>query len=360
MNNDYLKQSDNEVGIDPTTLNIIESLDGPSTTDKKTKTKNTSKTKDKKNKEKKPGYQIRSALLIVVVLLCLGGVGFGVYYYLHLGQKGGGGSTKLYQPNNISVEVNSSLPTRIKDYGEFPGVDLATCELDTSEVDITTVGEYPYSIKCGNDKYSATVYVIEEIIFDIVPNLVYTVAGENVDPSKFFTINDNQKYTFKYADEEKANSALNAKGVKAIEIKVSNSENVIKSMKGVLFVTEQEYADVMNCGTSQVTSDDKKFDIREEIFFGSDGIRIDTIKIYTFFIDTDEELRSIKDGIFENGSINYDGKTGYALVDPKNKTLSIVSYSSGGIVERQDITSTAASKEDLKNYYENNRNYTCQ
>ena len=95
---EYFKANDDGIGIDPTMMPVIESLDVLPAETKPEEKANGKKNKKKKGKlptpnpDKKPRDLIKKILFTVVVLLLMAGVSFGVYYYLSLGTSGGGKS----------------------------------------------------------------------------------------------------------------------------------------------------------------------------------------------------------------------------------------------------------------------------
>lgn len=82
----------NEIGTDPTMVDVIETLDVP-VPEKKIEPKNENK-QNNNDKNQKKGSFIKNLLFIILVLALMGGVAFGVYYYLRLAKN---------NENNVNV-----------------------------------------------------------------------------------------------------------------------------------------------------------------------------------------------------------------------------------------------------------------
>ena len=83
----------NEIGTDPTMVDVIETLDVP-VPEKKIEPKNENKQNNNDKKPEKKGSFIKNLLFIILVLALMGGVAFGVYYYLRLAKN---------NENNVNV-----------------------------------------------------------------------------------------------------------------------------------------------------------------------------------------------------------------------------------------------------------------
>ena len=83
--NGYLNSNGDNIGIDPSVVPVIESLDftpGETYTENKT----VKKVKTNKSNDDKGPSLIKKILFTLVVLALMAGVAFGVYYYLSLGR----------------------------------------------------------------------------------------------------------------------------------------------------------------------------------------------------------------------------------------------------------------------------------
>lgn len=361
MNNGFLNNED-DIGIDPTTLSVIESLDDPvpaaATGKKGKKTKSSPKENGRSSKSKKaksPDF-IKKLLFVVIIILALGLVGGGVYFYLHMANGGNTPGKKDYTPNNVVITVGDTLSENIMDYGDFSGVDLKTCKLDTSEVKTDTIGEYPYFILCGNTKYSATVIVLAEPVFNYSPVLAFTTTGKVPDAGSLISTQEN--YIVEFPDVDYLQERFKETGIHRVDIRLINEMGQSATVNGFVLVLETQYSDIMVCSSEPMTSGNKKYTVFDTIYFDSTQKSIATVKTYSYEL-TEDEVDSILENIDESGQITYDGKSGFALLDPVNNILQIDKELFSSIVEVKDVTTTSTSKEDLVKYYTNTKHYTC-
>ena len=80
----YFQANDDGIGIDPTMVSVIETLDVLPKEEIPNKPKNKGRSKTP-NPDKKPGDLLKKILFTIVILALMAGVSFGVYYYLSLG-----------------------------------------------------------------------------------------------------------------------------------------------------------------------------------------------------------------------------------------------------------------------------------
>ena len=122
----------------------------------------------------------------------MGGVAFGVYYYLRLAKNNDNANNtneNLFILSNMESYVNGTISQNINDYGNFSKVDITSCILDVSKVDITKEGEYTYFVTCNNEKKSKYNKAIKEY---------YDGDEEAYSKNDFFDDNWSEFINFEY------------------------------------------------------------------------------------------------------------------------------------------------------------------
>lgn len=372
MNNDFLRQNDDGIGIDPTTLEVIESLDDPATPDntsfdsknkgkkvnlskiaKSVKTKEPKEPKQKKvNPDAKPGDGQKKLILIILVIALIGGVGYGIYWYLNLGTKNNEKNNKKYLLNEVYATVDDTLSDSILDYGSFPGVDLKECSLDTSSVNINEVGDYPYYITCSGTKYNSIVHVIPLPEFHISYNLAVTNVDGELPLESLYIPTTEEVYTPSIIDEDELNNKLSTSGFKKIDFYLSNDLGQRGTATGTVYVLDRESDNTLTCRSDELTANNRKYTITETAYFDASGVKIAILKNYIFNLSADD-LDQVVNDIKEDGTVTYNSITGYAFIDSSNYTLTLIK-------ESDESTTNNKGKDELASYYKNSKSYTCE
>lgn len=359
---EYFQANDDGIGLDPTMMPVIESLDVlPSDgkeeakgKNKKTKGKSKSKTP---NPDKKPGDLIKKILFTVVVLALMAGVSFSVYYYLSLGTASNG-KTK-FRLEDKTIFVGETLPTSVIEYGDFSTVDVSECSLNVLDVNINEPGEYNYSIVCGKAKYTAKINVVEKIVFDIATKLVYKTVGDTVTADEFIST-EHDNYEFAFVDEgEVSNYLTTTGGPSLVDIKVTNENGDEVIVKSLLYVLENSANMYLTCNSSKQTTEEYNFTIIDKIAF--DSSRIDmkaSIRIYNYIFENDNDYEETKKQIID-GKIALNGHEGNALIDNVNKKIQIVSILDSNTLDSEYGSEFPTAYNDINNYYRNTKKYSC-
>ena len=204
----------NEIGTDPTMVDVIETLDVP-VPEKKIEPKNENKQNNNDKKPEKKGSFIKNLLFIILVLALMGGVAFGVYYYLRLAKNNENNVnvTPAFNLNKMQINEGDEIPQSLSEYGDFSKIDISNCKLDTSEVKNNVPGNYTYYVMCNGSKYSESFVVKSKDGSDdpIAPTVTkrlnvttyfnYTIKGEQLNIERLISSDDN--LTFEFANKEK-------------------------------------------------------------------------------------------------------------------------------------------------------------
>ncbi len=341
--------SRDEIGIDPTTVEIIDTLDFGSTN-----------TNNNLNNKKNHTKEIIIKILFAFGILALMGlIAFGVYFYLHLGKEKVQKKPKFVLDNK-TVFVGANLSQSILDYGSFAAVDIADCTLDTSKVDTSKAGVYEYSMMCHNDKYTGKITVKEKYPFEITANIVYKTSSDVLIPSEF--ISGSNDYTYAIKDNNLTNYLYTPGGPYYVLLDIENTKDNTKgTVSSILYVTESKVRSNLTC-TGPVKETNTAFKLSYQI---SDVFVFDAFKnylnvparIYTFAnLDVEKYVELI--GQIENGKITIDDISGYALRDDVNNTIRIAVDLTDEILN-EETDGIRLNYNNIKKYYEDNK-YTCQ
>ena len=155
----------NEIGTDPTMVDVIETLDVP-VPEKKIEPKNENKQNNNDKKPEKKGSFIKNLLFIILVLALMGGVAFGVYYYLRLAKNNENNVNvkPAFNLNKMQINEGDEVPQSLSEYGDFSKIDISNCKLDTSEVKNNVPGNYTYYVMCNGSKYSESFVVKKDLM----------------------------------------------------------------------------------------------------------------------------------------------------------------------------------------------------
>lgn len=344
---DFLDAKDDGIGIDPTMMPTIDSLDASPSEIKK----NIKASSDLK-KPNNASNVIKKILFTIVVLLCMAGVSFGVYYYLSLGTKAKKNAPVL---ENKTIFMGDSLSSSIMEYGDFSKIDISKCTLDVLGVNVNEVGEYDYSVTCNEVKYSAKIYVKEKVIFNVATKLIYVDSTDELKPEDFVSI-DGDDYTVSYAN---SNQGFNDFGLQSVGIRITDSNDKEMVVYGLVYVVSSTPSMYLTC-----TSPD-------EIVNGNTLNKIDRFAVnendedmdltirkfkYTFTDDKSFEMTlfSIKDGM-----TTIEGNSGYALVNIDNKTIELISAVSRDDIEQEIGETLGTGYRDIGTYYRGTLKYSC-
>lgn len=354
MNGGYQTSRD-EIGIDPTTVEIVDSLDSDSSNSKS----GTSNNQGSNNKKDRIKALFTKILFALGILTLMGLVAFGIYFYLNLGKKKVDEHPKFILDDK-EIYIGTKLSDSLLDYGNFADIDISGCTLDTSGVDINKVGTYEYSMMCDGSKYTGKITVIDKYDFEVTANVMYKTSDDVLIASEFITGSEDYTYTIK--DNDVTNYLYSPGGPYYIELAIENEKEKTKgNVSSVLYVTETSARSFLTC-TSPIKGGDNGENLNYRIV---DTFAFDNFKnylhvpsrIYTFEnvpVEKYVELISnINNGKIELGSLN-----GYALRDDSNSLFRIVDEIDADTFE-SELEDVELTYDEIKKYYED-KNYICE
>lgn len=351
----------NEIGTDPTMVDVIETLDVP-VPEKKIETKNENKQNNNKKPEKKGSF-IKNLLFIILVLALMGGVAFGVYYYLRLAKNNENNVnvTPAFNLNKMQINEGDEIPQSLSEYGDFSKIDISNCKLDTSEVKNNVPGNYTYYVMCNGSKYSESFVVKSKDGSDepIAPTVTkrlnvttyfnYTIKGEQLNIERLISSDDN--LTFEFANKEKYKEDMYNIGLQKVEIKAVDSENNENTYYAFVYVINEEPKMKFKC----VSPNNSLID---EIIFNKNKENMNnSVRMYEYTYN-DTEYSNIIETI-NNGTIKINENEGNAILDYQNKKITILKDLPKETLDSEYGGSFPTTYSEVSNYYRNSLKYTC-
>lgn len=311
------------------------------------------------NEGPKKKKSVGKTLFVVFIIVLIAGVAFGVYYFLNISNK------TTVNLKEVTIGVGDTLSDNINDYATITGSDAGNCTLNTRNVDPTTIGDYMFTITCGEDIYRGQVKVSDIEAPEIKLNTVYKTVNSSVSVEEFVAeCTDPSGCTTTFANETTINSYLQtAGGPYSIDINVTDEVGNSTVATASLYVTPYSIRVFRNCesASSEVSGYQATETTADYLPLGNDeagnlvylGV---SQRIYTYvFTDADEYNSVIGD---KSSTLTFDGVTGQATYDDENRTFQIITDLSVNTLNSEAGGTFPVSYTDQGSYYEN-LGYTC-
>ena len=316
-------------------------------------TNNVSATKNPKNK--KP---MNKVLFIIIIIVLIAAVAFGVYYFLSISNKA------KVTLKNVTIGVGEILSDNINDYATISGSEAGNCTLNTRNVDTSNIGEYEFSITCGEDTYTGKITVNDVTLPEIVVNAVYkTVNSTAIIDDFVVSCTDSSDCDVNFVDENVVNGYLaTAGGPYSIEIKATDGAGNERAVTAPLYVTPYPIQFFRNCesGSTEVTGYQATRTITDFLPMGSNGTEPVYLgvsqRFYTYVFTSEEEYRDVVgDKPLE---LNFDGITGYTVYNDESLTFQIQTALSLETLNSEANGAFPTTYVGIAPYY-TNLGYTC-
>ena len=309
------------VGVDPTFVDTVESLDVlPPSMQPKAPDNNPS-----------TGKKILFAILIIVLMA---GVAFGVWYYLSLGKKATV-STNV-ELMDKTILVGDELSKNIADYGSFKGVNPESCTINLLNVKVSEAGEYPYTVTCGDNTYSAKIFVKNSTRLNVETNIVYLKEGDELDPKALVTGDETYEYTLVSNLDEILAEEGNLHKVEVL-VKSEDAEETVEA----LVVTSKESLFNLNCH--------KELNgYLVSLIKGDKVLSKPILKYVTAIYESEDEYATALDLTKED----------YRLIDNINKKITIYSVATDEEIKTEFVDNLPTAYKNLKNFFKAN-GYEC-
>lgn len=305
-------------------------------------------------KEKKGFGKVIFAL---VVILLIAGVAFGVYYYLNLAKN----NDVLVNFKKVVSTVGEPLPTDVKEYADFVGINPETCVLDNSKVDIENPGSYDYTITCNKKVYNGKIDISEPTDFHVRTKTVYRTIGEEVTPEDFIEECSNTECTYEFQNPEAVKEHLTKIGGPNDVVIIATSAGVKVEVGASLVVTDEPIVTFLACtsaesaveGYNAVKSVTDTFAIKNGAIHA--GI---TVREYKYrFANQDEFDKGLESYTETKG---FDGLFGKFVFDNIKTTFTIQTNLTQDVLNIEYGDDLPDKLLDIKEYYETDKKYTCE
>lgn len=278
------------------------------------------------NTERPPKkFNINKYLFLIVIIIVIGLIGGGIYYYLS--------STRIVAEKavitkTVTINAGDKLSLKLDDYAKFIDIKATNCVLDLKNVKNDIPGKYSYIISCGVNNYKGSVLVKDTVAPNLETKIVFKKVNDDVDVNEFIVeCKDNSKCKFELENFEELKENLKTEGMYDAFIKVSDDENNVKTVIEKVIVLEDNYDGILKCNYKNLKLNDYdgEYDVVENVLYKSNfGDKI--LMQVVFTLNNNEEYKTIKDSINENGEVEIEGITGKAYFLNKNNIVLETSY----------------------------------
>ena len=287
---------------------------------------------------KSKGKKKSNKLAVVIVLLALiGGLGYGSYYAINvLGIL----DSKNVSVKDITSEKGEALSVNIDDYATFKNTSSSNCVLDTTKVNISTVGDYEYTITCGDKEYKGKITIKDTKGPEIVVKTNIVVAGTTLTADMLVESSD-ETATYAYANDADK-EAYQTAGLKMIKLVATDSNNNTKNYIVPVIVTSSEYS-MGIVSKKDITNDNTDATITEKnvILYNNSGGAVNDTSYSAYIIKFNTEAL-YKDAIKSydgSSSLTYTTLTGTPLFYKDINTLVLIKDINSDLI-KEDYTNT--------------------
>ncbi len=301
------------------------------------------------NKEKKPFNKV---LFVILMLVLIGGVAYGIYYYLNLPKETT--PTITVVPKEINITLGEELSNDINSYATFTNVDSSTCTLNLNDVDNTKAGTYEYNIICGTNTYKNNIIISDTTPIEVATKNVYSTINGTVNINDFIASNSKETCTYEYTSDTNITEYITTEGTYTVKIlvKCDESETTVESS---LFVISSEIEAFF-----YATDTEKTINGYEGTVIMTDSLAIDSslkyigiserTYVYTFTNETEYETVKME----TTGKNTFDGIVGTITLNEDDMTLTIVSPLEKTTLDLEYGGTFPTDYASIKNYYISN------
>lgn len=317
------------------------------------------------NKKKKKG--MNKVLFVILIIVLLGAVGAGVYWYLNIPKT----PDVNIDNKDLVLELNEDVPTSIEDYATISGTNVSNCTLNTESVDTTKVGQYEYTIKCGELEKKGKVFVGDTKAPVVSVITVTKKQNEELKPEEFIGLcvdSSECKYEFEDATAAATLTSTVGNDVKVSIIVKDETDNETK-VEGILNVIESGIRAYYECTSKEQNLEDLNATMTlthslgildtnaadGKLAFGGFG----TQKFVYKFTDA-EQFDKLQKEFKENGTVKINNVEGIASIDKEKLTITMISDLDLANLKTQYGEESFVSYGTLKPLYENTLGYTCK
>ncbi len=306
---------------------------------------------------KKKNNPLGKILFTLLILILIGGVAYGIYYYLNMGTTASGAVTPKNMTHNLSEEIN----TNINDYATFNGISSNSCVLSTVNVDVNTIGSYEYTITCGEDVYKGALEVVDMNLPEVVLNRVYKSVDAEVTADEFIESCSKENCEYTFADSvDVENLTSDVMGLTEVEIIVTDDNDLSTTVTAELIVTSNEIIAFLKGKGSEMDMTDYTGTYIQNDYLGIDGSNnyADySYRVYEYTFTNEDEFTNVMEEY--KSADEFDGMTGEITFDEDEKMLSLRVPLTKETLDLEYDGTFPTTYSAIKSYYENN-DYTVQ
>ena len=310
-------------------------------------------------KGKKSGNKLLFILLIIVLIAA---VALGVYYVLNFTNN----KVKL-TTKDVTIGVGETVPDKVTDFAKIEKGDASKCNLNTRNVNSSEIGEYEYTITCGDDTYKGKVIVSDVTAPVATLKPVFKGVGETVTVEDFIeACTDPSECTTTFKDEAGITELLSTPGRKTVVIVATDKSGNSKEYEAEIYVTALPVFAFTTCSSSEeqlngyqatkVVSD--VFPIGRDAENESEGLKSLEVakRKYKYVFTSEQEYKNVVGA--KESEITFDNITGSAYYDDEALTLYIVTDLSMETLKSENNGEFPLLYSDFQQLY-TSKNYTC-
>ena len=276
-------------------------------------------------KQEKPKRPMNKVLFIIIIVVLIAGVAFGVYYYLNMSSNRANVSTK-----DVTIGIGETLSDNISDYATITGGGADNCTLNTMNVNTNSLGDYNFTIICGEDSYSGTVHVVDTDTPTAELKVAYKVLNSDTISIDDFVVSceDDSECTYNFTNEDVVRGYLaTAGGPYNVAITITDPYEHNKEVNSLLYVAPYDITAIMECASPEEPMEgyDGTVVSTDNLLLGRNGTELVYMELstrtYTYtFTNQDDYITAISD---KPEIITFDSISGIASYDDANYTLTI-------------------------------------
>lgn len=310
------------IGLDPSTLGTIgevpenpQNLQANSNILEQETKKQVGTTPPKKEKK---APKMSKGIFTLLIIALIAGVGYGVFFTL----------TKLKEdkltvtPNNLTFNLGEELPTDLKEYATFDGINPNNCTLNVKSVDTNKEGTYQYSILCDKKTYNGQIVVEDKIGVEAVLKTAYAAVGGEINPEDFIESCNKEKCEYAFVNKESVEEFLKEEGgPHEVVIKIT-SDSKEAEVKGNLVVTKEPIQFYLYCSSPTEQKESATYNIVDKFGLNNTGKYLGyATRNFEYTFKSEEAYKAVKE---ENDKKSeYDGHVGKLIFNDQEKKLTV-------------------------------------
>ena len=304
--------------------------------------------------KKKKG--ISKILFVLLIIVLIGAVAFGVYYFLNISNN----IVKL-TPKEVNIGLGETIPDNINDYATITKGDASSCNVNTRNVDSSVIGEYEVTILCGKNTFKTKVIVGDKTAPVAVLNTVFKTINSTAVVEDFIkSCSDLSNCKTSIVDEAKLKEYLSvAGGPYEVAIEAVDDIGNAATYNAILYVTENPISLYANFSSTETNlTDYKAKKVINDILPLSATLEFQKVARrdykYTF------ENESVYNEVVKEKptTITFDGITGIARYNDKNLTLEISTDLSYETLKNENNGDFPTSYQEIQAIYKDTKGYT--